>query len=115
MLVTDREDVAETFGDEQRGEGPLAFDHGIRHDGGRVDQHVGDGGGGDARFLQHRVNRGEATDIEALGRGQRLVDKGAAARVAQHDIGERAADVDGHGVVRHSQAFLGAALSDNMF
>ena len=37
MLVADGEDVAEAFGDEQRGERALALDHRVGDDRGRVD------------------------------------------------------------------------------
>ena len=67
------------------------------------------------RFLQDCIDCGEEANIEPLRRRQCLVHPGTAALVAQHDIGERPADVDGHRVMRHTQVFLSVASFDNMF
>jgi hypothetical protein len=105
MLVADGEDVAEALGDEQSSAGSLALDDRIGDDGRRVHQHIGDGSGRDAGGLQHGVQRGEEPDFQAFGRGQGLVDPGPAGTVAQHDIGERSADIDGQRVVGHAGLF----------
>ena len=54
----------------------------------------------DKGFIWERPLR--RTDVEALGRGQRLVDEGASGRVPKHDVGEGAANIDGKGIMSHT-------------
>src|SRR3546814_6357304 len=55
----------------------------VGDDSGRVHQHVGDGGRRNAGGLQHGVDRGEETGLQAFRGGQGLVDPGAARTIAR--------------------------------
>ena len=95
MLVADEQRVAEAGGGDHAGTADLALDERVRDQRGGVHDGSGDVGGADAGLGQqlpdaaaHSVERGRRC-------GQRLVDDHAAAdRIEQHDVGERAADVD---------------------
>ena len=111
LLESHLEDVPEPSGGQERGPCPLAFDEGVRGEGGAVDEDV------DVRRRGGALLQGPIEGFEhaGLGRARRGRDLGGAApgRGVEDDVGKRAPDVGRETALAHhfaSTAQRGFAL-----
>ena len=95
VLIADREHVTEALGDDERRRQALALDQRVGHDRRGMDHDAVDRVGCDAGLAEHGIDAPEEALQQVVMRRQRLVDAEAAAGIAQDDVGEGAADVDG--------------------
>ena len=116
MLVTDQQRVAETVGRDQPGAPRLALDQGVGDQRGGVNDR-----GGDLRRAHvgaaEQLGDPLAHPVEGIGRGrQHLLDVDrAGGGVEQHDVGERATDVDGEAqIASHERSSRGGAKTSRI-
>ena len=101
-LIGDIEDVAETLGGDEGGDGALALDDGVGRQGRAVEEEV-DLAGRDADLAQQLERAGDHRLLRRLGRGQQLARPALVAGL-DDDVGEGAADIDGEALLLQRSA-----------
>ncbi len=110
VLVADQQRVTEAGGRHDGGPADLALDEGVGDEGRGVHDRRRDVGRLDAGLGEQLAHAGAHAVERRLRRRQHLLDDDLpGGRVEQHEVGERAADVDGEAPIRGAHATLPSA------